>query len=171
MYIWSNAENFGSVRPRFARKLAHIQTDRRTRRIHKRLFSDGKSAKNKKIRKKYYFSIYSKSIVRTNLVIALIYILQFIIGQRRLSVLPSSECEFQHKCIELFQRSIEWLKFGSVSCSSLQNNWQHLCQSENSRGGNFLFLPHAGNAYGPSYIRICTILRLKTFILKIYSHT
>ena len=37
--------------------------------------------------------------------------------------------------------------FGSFSCSSLQNNWKNHCQSENSRGGNCLLLPHAGYAY------------------------
>ena len=41
-----------------------------------------------------------------------------------------------------------WLKFGYFSCSSLKNNWQNHCQSENSRGGNCLLLPHAGYAYG-----------------------
>ena len=40
-----------------------------------------------------------------------------------------------------------WLKFGSFSCSNLKNNWQDHFQSENSRGGNCLLLPHAGYAY------------------------
>ena len=39
------------------------------------------------------------------------------------------------------------LKFGLFPCSSLQNNWQNHRQSENSRGGNCLLLPHAGYAY------------------------
>ena len=45
MYRRGDAENFGSVCLMVREKIG-LQTDRRTRRIHKRLFSDEKSAKN-----------------------------------------------------------------------------------------------------------------------------
>ena len=57
-----------------------------------------------------------------------------------------------------------WLKFGSFSCLNLKNNWQDHCQSENSRGGNCLLLPHAGYAYGCppcSLIRICNAFSIQ----------
>ena len=43
MYSWSNTENFGTVRLMVRKKISS-QTDRQTRRIYKRLFSDEKSA-------------------------------------------------------------------------------------------------------------------------------
>ena len=50
MYRWSNAENFGSVRLMVRKKISSqtdSRTDRQTRRIHKRLFSDEKSANHR----------------------------------------------------------------------------------------------------------------------------
>ena len=62
-----------------------------------------------------------------------------------------------------------WLEFESVSCSSLKNNWQNHRQSENSRGGNCLLLPHAGYAYDVYWI-LAAILDFSGHIELLWSY-